>query len=162
MREWKRICCPVDLAPPSRAAMEQAAELAAHFKAELTLIHVVTASPAPPGADRTASRDLRNVGSEQHAESLARWRADAEGLVGRPIRSFVLSGDAASEILQHVLHEGYDLLVLGTHGRKGIARLFLGSVAEGVARRAPCPVLFVRDQLAVEARDDEEELALYR
>ncbi len=162
MLEWKRICCPIDFAAPSRAAMEQAADLAARFKAELTLLHVVPASSAAAGGEPIPFRDLVDARSKRHVEWLARWRASAEGLVGRPARSFLLSGDPASEILQHVVHEGYDLLVLGTHGRKGIARLLLGSVAEHVARRAPCSVLFIRDHRAVEAREDEEELALYR
>ncbi len=162
MVEWKRICCPVDFADPSRAAMEQAAALASHFRAELTLVHVLPSSTGAPGGELVPLREVGDPVARRDAELLALWRSEAEERVRRPVRSFVLSGDAASEILQHALHEGYDLLVLGTHGRTGIARLFLGSVAERVARRAPCPVLFIRGQRVLETRQDEQEFALYR
>ena len=141
--------------------MEKAAALADQLKAELTLVHVVASTAVAAGGE-LAPRELGEADSRRHGEALARWRADAEELVRRPVRSFLLSGDSAAEILEHVVHEGYDLLVLGTHGRTGIARFLLGSVAEAVARRAPCPVLLVRNHRALENRADEEELTLYR
>lgn len=159
---WKKICCPVDFADPSRAAMEEAATLASHFKADLVLVHVIPSSAGVSGGELVAPQQLSDTVSKRSAELLARWRSDAEGLAGCPTRSVMLSGDAASEIVQHAIREGYDLLVLGTHGRTGIARLFLGSVAERVARRAPCPVLFVRHHPRLETGSDEEEFALYR
>jgi nucleotide-binding universal stress UspA family protein len=59
-------------------------------------------------------------------------------------RTLVCSGDARSRILNHAAREHVDLIVMGTHGRKGAAHLFLGSVAERVVREASCPVLTVR------------------
>ena len=58
--------------------------------------------------------------------------------------SFCEPGDPATTIVEHAAQGGYDLLVLGTHGRTGIAHAALGSVAEKVVRSAPCPVLTVR------------------
>jgi len=168
---WKRICCPVDFADPSRAALEQAAALASHFRAELTLVHVLPAFAQVAAGEIAALREPDDTTSKRNAELLARWRSDAEELADRPVRSFMLSGDAASEILRHALREGYDLLVLGTQGRTGMARLLLGSVAERVARGAPCPVLLARGhrllqrevvERAMEASSDEEEFTLYR
>jgi nucleotide-binding universal stress UspA family protein len=158
MFEWKRICCPVDFADPSRAAMEHAAALASHFKAELTLVHVLPPSSGAPNGEFGAPREFSDPVSKRYAGLLARWRSEAEERTGRPTRSFMLSGDAASEILQHAFREGYDLLVLGTHGRTGVARLFLGSVAEHVARRAPCPVLFVRHHPLLETGSGKERV----
>ncbi len=159
---WKKICCPVDFADPSRAAMEQAATLASQFKGDLVLVHVLPSSTGVSEGELVAPQAFPDVVSKRSTELLARWCSDAEDLAGCPTRSVLLCGDAASEIVQHAIREGYDLLVLGTHGRTGIARLFLGSVAERVARRAPCPVLFVRHHPLRETRNDEEEFALYR
>ena len=58
--------------------------------------------------------------------------------------TFVAVGDPRSELLDHAAKEEVDLIVMGTHGRKGAAHLFMGSVAEEVVRAAPCPVLTVR------------------
>jgi nucleotide-binding universal stress UspA family protein len=95
-------------------------------------------------------------------ETLARWRADAEGRARRPVRSRTLSGDPAAEIVRHAREERCDLVVIGTHGRAGIPRLVLGSVAERVARQCPCPVLVVHDHVVLEKVEEAEEIARYR
>ena len=56
----------------------------------------------------------------------------------------MLIGDEAEEIVHLAQEEGYDLIVIGTHGRTGLGRLLMGSVAEKVLRRAPCPVLTIK------------------
>ncbi len=162
MIDWKKIFCAVDFADPSRAAMEQAADLAKRFEAELTLVHVLI--PPPPAASDVlvSSRGLAGAKAEEDEERLARWRADAERRAGRPARSRVLSGDPAGEIVRHAREERCDLLVVGTHGRTGIPRLALGSVAERVARRSPCPVLVVHDHGALEKEAVADEIAQYR
>jgi nucleotide-binding universal stress UspA family protein len=81
---------------------------------------------------------------------MARWRHEAEELVGRPVRSSVVAGDAASEITRLARERPFDLVVVGTHGRRGLKRLFLGSVAERVVREADCAVLVAR-------REEEED-----
>jgi nucleotide-binding universal stress UspA family protein len=60
----------------------------------------------------------------------------------------VVMGDPATEIIQLARSEGADLIVMGTHGRTGLTRLMMGSVAEAVVRRAPCPVLTLKHALA--------------
>ncbi len=160
MFEWKKICCAVDFAEPSRVAMEQAADLAKRFEAGLTLVHVL-APPAGSGV-LASSREAAGVEAKDHEETLARWRADAERRAGRPTRSRVLTGDPAAEIVRLAREEHCDLLVVGTHGGKGIARLVLGSVAERVTRQSPCPVLVVHDHALVEKEALAEEIAQYR
>lgn len=162
MIEWKRIWCAVDFEEPSRAAMELAAELAKRFEAELTLVHVVVPPPAAASDVLVSSRGLAEIAAEENEQALGRWRADAERRAGRPARSRVLIGDPVAEIVRHAGEERCDLLVVGTHGRKGIPRLVLGSVAERVARQSPCPVLLVRDRGALEKKDLAEEVEQYR
>ncbi len=162
MLEWKKIWCAVDLAGPSRVAMERAAELAKRFEAELTLVHVLPSLSAAAGDVLVPSPGLAGEEASEHEEMLARWRADAERRAGRPVRSRVLSGDPAAEIVRHAREERCDLLVVGTHGRTGIARVVLGSVAERVARESPCPVLVVRDHGVLEREELAEEIAQYR
>jgi nucleotide-binding universal stress UspA family protein len=60
-----------------------------------------------------------------------------------------LAGDPADAIIRTVESDGADMIVMGTHGRRGISRLLMGSVAEAVVRRAPCPVLTVKQPAKV-------------
>jgi universal stress protein A len=162
MINWKKICCPVDFADPSRVAMEQAAEVAKRFEGELTLVHVVV--PPPPAASDVlvSSRGLAGAGAMNDEATLARWREDAERRSGRPARSHLLSGDPAAQIVRYAREEHCDLLVVGTHGRTGIRRLVLGSVAERVVRESECPVLVVHDHRVLEKEEAAEEIAQYR
>lgn len=162
MSGWKRICCAVDFAEASRAAMEQGADLASRLEADLVLLYVRV--PPPPAASDVlvSSRGVAEVEAKEHEETLEEWRADAERRAGRPVRSAVASGDPAAEILRHAREERCDLVVVGTHGRTGLSRMVLGSVAERVARQAECPVLVVHDRRALDEQGIEEEAEQYR
>jgi nucleotide-binding universal stress UspA family protein len=162
MTHWKSICCAVDFAAPSRVALEQAADLAKRLEAELTLVHVLVAPPSAASDVLVSSRGVAAVEAEQSEEKLAEWRADAERRAGRPVRARVLSGEPAAGIVRHAREERFDLVVVGTHGRTGIPRLVLGSVAERVARRSPCPVLVAHDHGVLEKEEIGEEAAQYR
>ena len=163
MTPWKRICCAVDFGEASRAALEQAMELARRLDAELTLVHVVVPLPALSDAAVLVSpQELNAAQAHEDEEVLARWAAEAEHEIGRPVRIRAMTGDAAAEILRHARDERCDLLVIGTHGRTGLPRLVLGSVAERVARQAPCQVLVVHDGVAIEKAAELEEAAQYR
>ena len=88
---------------------------------------------------------------EQLEEIQARYERDVAGarhaaLTAGALRvnTLVQRGDAVTEIIRCATEDAYDLIVMGTHGRSGIARAVLGSVAEQVVRRAPCPVLTIR------------------
>jgi nucleotide-binding universal stress UspA family protein len=162
MLEWREICCAVDFADPSRVAMRQAADVARRFEAELTVVHVLVPPPAGASDVLVSSRGLAAVEAERAQEMLAAWRADAERRAGRTVRSRVLWGDPAAEIVRHARDERCDLLVVGTHGRTGVARLFLGSVAERVVRQSSCPVLVVHDHGVLEREEVAREIAQYR
>lgn len=151
MAAFRRICCPVDFSEESRATLAIAADLARREGAGLALLHVTRARwPGDQGAV------LPGPGREaEEIETLARWTAEAERLCGSTVRSVLLSAPAAEAIVGFARDDGVDLLVLASHGRKGMERLVLGSVAEAVLRSAPCPVLIVRRDAPRPALDPE-------
>jgi universal stress protein A len=144
MNDWKKICCAVDLSAPSRFAMEEAADLAGRLQAELTLLHVYEELPATPTEVQVPPPELPKQADKEKERVLHFWQGEAEAIAGRPVHSMVLIGSADAEILRFVREGSFDLLVVGTHGRTGLKRLVLGSVAERVLRQAECPVLVIR------------------
>ncbi len=144
---FSRILVPTDFSPTSDAALEYARILAAKFGSSLQLLHVIddpaasTAIVADGFAPDTV--DIREAMLAQARERLAcamsvtdraRFHATAEAFVGMP----------ASVIVDYAAATGTALIVMGTHGRTGLAHLLMGSVAEHVVRTARCPVLTVR------------------
>lgn len=162
MLEWKKICCATDLSETSRLAMLEAAELARRLEADLELVHV-HAPPPSAGTDMVAI-PVEAVDTElaELEQTMALWRDEAARLSGRPVRSEVLPGDPAGVIVEIARRGAFDVVVLGTHGRRGLGRLVLGSVAERVLREAPCTVVVVRRGESAEAREIAEEAAAYR
>ena len=146
MFHWDELTCAVDWSPQSHVAMEYAADLAKRLGAKLTLVYV----------------DPEAVPSPAHDEMLERWRVEAGERAGSRVSSMRLVGDAVPTILQQVRDSGCQLLVVGTHGRAGISRLALGSVAEELVRRSTCPVLVARNGRLLRREEDEEEAAQYR
>jgi nucleotide-binding universal stress UspA family protein len=135
-RPVARILVATDFSLCSLSALEYAEDLARRFGAELILVHVeeiILGNVEPmAGVRAAAERELSQAVQRLHADGLA-------------ARSLVRTGGAADEILRAADRERADLVVVGTHGRKGFARALLGSVAERVVRGAACPVLTVRD-----------------
>ncbi len=158
---WKRICCAVDFSEPSWIAMEQAADLASRLRAELTLVYVQVPQPQGTSDVAAVSRSLAEADARQAEETLEVWRSDAEERAALPVRARVLLGDPPLEIARFAGEEGYDVVVLGTHGRTGLSRLLLGSVAEKVLRRAPVPVLVVRNHARIAREREADEAANY-
>ncbi len=147
MAVWKRICCPVDFSSESRVAMEEAAELAWRFGADLTLVHVDDRPPA--ASEALASPEERAEGTAELERRLAAWEADAEPIATTAVEHALLAGGPADEIARFAREGRYDVIVMGTRGRGGWA---LGSVAEAVVREAPCTVVVARGRTARAAR----------
>jgi nucleotide-binding universal stress UspA family protein len=143
--DWKRICCPIDFSDASRAAMEVAADLARRGGADLVLLH---AYPIPgytfPDGSVVASPKMMQDLADQAERHLEEWRGEAAKIVGSRVTTQKAIGEPAAEIVAFARSAGVDLVVVGTHGRTGIEHALMGSVAERVVRRAPCPVLTVR------------------
>ncbi len=143
-----RILVPVDLSAYSERALEYAIALAGRLGASLHLLHVVE-DPMATGVwgGETVIPDLPELRQElvDDAERrLVAYREAAER-VRVPVVTTVRLGLAAITIVEHAKSLGVDLIVIGTHGRTGLAHLLMGSVAERVLRHAPCPVLTVRE-----------------
>jgi len=138
----RRILAPTDFSAMSIAAVEYAAALAGAYEARLELLHVVEDSQLAPSVLGRAEE----AGPEEEAEVLRlheELRAIGEGL-GVPCGAVVTFGTPRGAIPEVAFEHGVDLIVLSTHGRTGLARLFLGSTAESVVRTAHCSVLTLR------------------
>lgn len=144
MSRWNKICCPVDFSGTSRAALEEAADVVQRDQSELTLVHVLESPSVGAEVALSAPRLAETMTAEAEGQ-LEKWRAEAERISRRPVRATVIrQGLAAKEICRLAAEGGFDLIVMGTHGRTGLRHLVLGSVAERVVREAHCPVLVVR------------------
>jgi nucleotide-binding universal stress UspA family protein len=140
----KNILVPTDLSPGAEAALDYACELAAKLEATVHLLHVI-AIPAlgvPELGVAITSTVIDQVIAENQTaiDALADARRN-KTKIGEVI---LRTGDARDVIDQAATELHADLIVMGTHGRRGISRALLGSVAETVVRSAPCPVLTVR------------------
>jgi len=149
MLSIRKILVPIDLSPAGTPLLRQAQDFAAKFAASIDLLHVWTPPPmlAPEalvtGLGTTEQPFLQFL-SNSAQEQLGKFEAQArsEGFV--IAHSYCELGDPATTIVERAANGGYDLLVLGTHGRTGLSHVLMGSVAEKVVRRAPCAVLTVR------------------
>lgn len=130
---------PTDFSPSSEYACHLATALARDYGAHLVLVHVVPVPVAVYGYGEGIVPPTMEVHDElqQKLDNVSM----PEGLwVSRRLEE----GDPVAEILEVARETNADLIVMGTHGRRGLSRLLMGSVAEQVMRRAACPVLTVR------------------
>ena len=137
----KRILFPTDFSPASSAALPFALELARVYGSTLLMTHVIASGPhrqgtgdAPPAPDDRAWQDARH--------KLEEFAGD-ERVAGIPCEILLDGGDLADVIPEIIRGQAADLVVLGTHGRRGVSKLVLGSGAEKIYRSASCPVLTV-------------------
>ena len=138
---FKHILCPVDFSDYSQVAVDALPGLVDRDVGRITLLHVVEV-PVSYGGEFPAefTRDL----DQQAAKLLDRWAAQLATKVGR-VETKLRVGHPANQILDALdVDPSIDLVVIGSHGRSGIKRMLLGSVAEKVSRHAPCPVFLAR------------------
>lgn len=150
--ELDRILVPVDFSEHADLALETGVELARDYGIALDVLYVVEQItypdfyyPAAPSRERMA----REV-SEKAGERLERRVGEYEKAGEMTVDFDVQVGRPEDRICTRAEEEGADLIVMGSHGRTGLSRVLLGSVTEGVIRRAPCPVLVVK------LREEEE------
>lgn len=140
---YDRILVPTDGSSGTRRAVEHAVDLAAVHDATVHGLYVVnTTSYASFSTEATweGIGDMLREEGERAVEEVAAI-AEANGV---PVEMITLNGSPSTEIVRYAEREGCDLIVMGTHGRGGIDRLLLGSVAERVVRSSEVPVLTVR------------------
>jgi nucleotide-binding universal stress UspA family protein len=140
------ILVPLDFSESSLDALRFALPFARESGARLDLLHVIQPVVAPVGPLGEGAYMPQADEEQNQGVAFARLKKLAETEVGRPVRANILVKEGApARVIGDVAGEhGTDLLVVSTHGRTGMQRFFLGSTAEAVVRRAPCPVLTVR------------------
>lgn len=135
----KNILVPIDFSPGSEAALTLATSLARDTGARLLLAHVQI-TPLPVGGG-----EFMYVEPSPPTDEL---RARLKGVLPKdpniPVEHFLLSGDPADAIVKLAEDEKADFIIMGTHGRRGLTRILMGSVAELVVRWAKCPVVTVK------------------
>ena len=141
----KAVLVATDLTDASTPAVEEAALLAGRFDATLHLLHAVTKPLEKPWSAFSPACDYLAQVHEYEADATRRLKRLVArfGPARKPVEIAARTGDPADVILQYVRDHDIDLVVCGTHGRRGIDRLIMGSVAERVVRLAPCSVLTV-------------------
>jgi nucleotide-binding universal stress UspA family protein len=148
-----KILYPTDFSSHSNQAYFHAVALAEKHGASLTIMYVYSPAFGTP--------EIHTEGDEDRDH----WRNQLEQIrpvdAHIPVRHVFLEGDPASEIVRYATDAAIDLIVMGTHGRTGLERLLMGSVAEKVMREAPCSVLVVKlpKGIAVPVRGDVEVAA---
>jgi nucleotide-binding universal stress UspA family protein len=138
------ILCPVDFSDHSRHALDQAIAIGRHYGAAVTALHVIPPiTPLVPSIDSPVPPPF--IYSPEDLEAIRRHAVafvDAERAEA-PITTTVVEGYVVPEIVETAASLVADLIVIGTHGRSGVERLVLGSVAERVLAKARCPVMTV-------------------
>jgi nucleotide-binding universal stress UspA family protein len=148
----KNILVPTDLSEGAEEALDYACELAKTFGAKIHLLNVIgiPALGVPElGVALTSTVIDSLIRDNQAALDRLAAAKSCEGQV------LLRTGDARDVINQTAKELGCDLIVMGTHGRRGVSRALLGSVTETVVRTAPCPVLTVRAHTSVHPGRDE-------
>jgi len=142
----RRVLHPSDFTSFSRAAFRKAIEMTKANRAQLLVIHVLRPIIPVPGDAYISPKMYDELASS--ARSFAQKELDkmlAQAKKARlRARGFLLEGLAHDEIIRFARARRVDLIVMGTHGRAGLAKFFVGSVADRVVAGAPCPVLTVR------------------
>ena len=138
--EPKSILVPVDFSPSSLGALQYALALARRQEARLTLLHVIEPLHPDMLMDFTEAQRSRRATAHQHLNKLWESTRKAWLRTGRELRE----GHPVDVITALAKRTRADLVVMGTHGRTGLKRALIGSVAERVVRHARCPVLVVR------------------
>lgn len=142
----RRILHPSDFSRASSVAFKKAVEMAKANRGELMLVHVVNPVIPVAGDGYVSPKMYEEIAASNRAwaqKELNKLVAKAKAS-GVRAKAAVLEGSAHDQIVRFARAKRADLLVLGTHGRSGIAKLFLGSVAGRVVAAASCPVLTVR------------------
>jgi len=140
---FQRILCATDFSDTAEAAWGVACDLARTHRSELVLVHAFTELPVYP---EVAVISVQRIWEEQRlwVQQALDQRVAAAVARGLTASAVLETGSAPETIVDTAIEGRADLIVIGTHGRTGLTRLVIGSVAERVVRIAPCPVLVVK------------------
>ena len=139
----KKILCPVDFSITSSQALNYALAFAEKFDAEILLIHVVEI-PTYTSLDFPVAGELIQQFNDIGTKQLETCLNDAKKKYAK-IKSTLTVGNVFYEVIQCAKDNDIDLIIVGSHGRTGLAHVLMGSEAEKIVRKAPCPVLTVKN-----------------
>lgn len=142
MPVFRTILHPTDFSPESRPAFELACDLARTHGAKLILLHVLERPVFVHGGAMSVPPPSPSIDQRQTLEQQLQQLQPCPKEV--PLERTLVEGDPSVAIISFAKEKNCDLIVMGTHGRTGLKRLLMGSVAEKVLRSAPCPVLTLR------------------
>jgi len=152
MMRLRTILDPTDFSECSKAALEMAGALAHDYGAKLVILHVV--SRPNPTTEAVFAEALLPQDWEPLRKLLHEVRPSQSGVA---VQHILIEGNPVEEILHAAEQSGCDLIVMGTHGRRGVSRLLMGSVAENVSRRATCAVVTTRQAVNATKRECSSE-----
>ena len=144
----KKILVPIDFSDYSKSALKYAVNFCKNFNAEMILIYVVEPVIYPPDFsmgqiaipsvnaewDKRARQELDKLAKEEIPDSV-------------PVKTIIKTGKPFLEIIENAGELDVDLIIIATHGRTGVEHILFGSTAEKVVRKAPCPVLTLREPI---------------
>ncbi len=148
MKVFRRILHPTDFSTASRPALDRAIALARQNQAPLWVVHALPPMVLPLGGDAAfmppGAYEAMDQGARQHARKQLATLVERAKKVGVRASALLVDGAPAEQIARAIRRTRADLVVIGTHGRTGLSKMLLGSVAERVVRLASCPVLTIR------------------
>ena len=144
---FQKILVPIDFSQYSDEILAYALAMARKFDASIDLIHVIpNMDYFTPYESFMAAENIVAVQKGVEGEVERDLEEVAQKLPGITVKRVIRTGVAFVEILDYVKSEGIDLIIMGTRGRGGLEHIIIGSVAEKVLRKSPCPVLTIRPQ----------------
>jgi len=143
---FKKILCPVDFSEYTENIVNYAVEIAKKFNSELHLLHIIpNLNYFTPYESFMTPENI--IALERNIEKEIEKDFDKiSKKIDIPFKKVIKSGVTFVEIINYIKEESISLVVMGTHGRSGIEHILIGSVAEKVVRKSPCPVLTIRPE----------------
>jgi len=143
--EFKKILFPVDMSKVSPKLVEFALTMAQRFSAELHVINVTRPLLAQSPGLAFSSEEIKQIRERYYSKAAEQLDEFVQTHLGgyAPLKTAHLRGDPAEGILRYIKDNGISLVVMGTHGRKGLDKILFGSVAQRVVQMSPAPVLTI-------------------
>ena len=144
----KKVLVPIDFSDYSKSALKYAVNFAKSFNAEIILVYVVEPIIYPPdfSMGQIAMPSINAEWDNRAKEELQKL-AKSEFTSAGNVKTVIKTGKPFVEIIETAKEENVDLIIIATHGHSGVEHILFGSTAEKVVRKAPCPVLTLREPL---------------
>lgn len=144
----KKVLVPIDFSDYSKSALKYAVNFAKSFEAEMCLVYVVEPVIYPPdfSMGQIAMPSINTDWDDRAREELAKL-AKTEIPSDVKVKTIIKTGKPFVEIIETAKEENIDLIIIATHGHSGVEHILFGSTAEKVVRKAPCPVLTLREPI---------------